>query len=37
MLTEIKKTHKFLEDLRYLDNYKLDACETPVKKINIII
>ena len=37
MLTEIKKTREFLEDLRYLDNYKLDACETPVKKINIII
>ena len=37
MLKEMKKTQKFLEDIRYLDNYKLDAYETPVRKINIII
>jgi hypothetical protein len=37
MLQEIKNTYNFLDDIKYLENYKLEANEIPKTKIKIII
>lgn len=37
ILLEIKKTYKFLDNIRYTDNYKLEVNESPVRKIRIVI